>query len=216
MTELIENIRMWFIQNCDSFLMWVQSIDLAGLFVMFAAVIKQFIATKANTSNVKDLQKALKENGKVITAMKELEAKNAELMQVVETQNAKITDLEDGIDKVLSKMNAALDVYSLVYQTIKNEDTRVAVNNILTNARYNETETRRALTANMEDMKTTVEQFMKDTTAKVEDVIAHSKILLNGSTTDPAPVASPIPAPQRIEHIEPVIIKEHSNSVPRG
>lgn len=178
----IDNIGNWFNENAAPFLMWLQSIDFAGLIASIILLIKQAFATKTNTKNVKALNDTLRENAELKAALKEMTEQNRQLSEQVATFNSKLSELVDGNDKITTKVNAALDVYSLVYQTIKNEDTRAAVNNILNNARYNETLTRQELTKQIEEMQATVEQFMKDTHDKVDDVAAHSKLLSNGIT----------------------------------
>lgn len=182
--EWFNNIGKWFQENCNSFLMWLQTFDIVGLIAMIVMVIKQAIATKSNTGNVKLLTKALKENETVTTSLVRLKTENEELQTLVKTQDKKVNDVVDAADKILVKVNAMLDVFSLVYQTIKNEDTRVAVNNILMNARYNETATRKALMEKVEEMQQTVEQLMQDTSEKVNDVVNQSKQLLVAEDTD--------------------------------
>ena len=124
------------------------------------------------------LNTSLTDNKQVKESVDMLREQYDALKSQYEITQQKLNDTVDSSDKILSKINAILDMYTLVYQTIKNDDTRLAVHNIIANARYNETQTREALMKQVETLQDEVKNLVESATAKVNDVVEQSKQLL--------------------------------------
>lgn len=176
--EWLTNIGNWFQENFTSFTMWMQTFDIAGAVTLIVLVVKQFLSTRTNTKTMGLLNTSLTDNKQVKESVDKLREQYDALKSQYEITQQKLNDTVDSSDKILSKINAILDMYTLVYQTIKNDDTRLAVHNIIANARYNETQTREALIKQVETLQDEVKNLVDSATAKVNDVVEQSKQLL--------------------------------------
>lgn len=177
--EWFESIKTWFSENFNGVVVFVQSLNLAGVITAVTAAIKSLLATRTNTNNVKLLNGTLKDNEKVKTVVNTLIDKVGTASDKINSFSKQLKEYADIADKTMIKINAILDVQSLVYQTIKNEDTRVAVENILANARYNETATREALSKQIEDLQSRVKQLTDDAMGAVNEIVEQSAQLLS-------------------------------------
>ena len=72
------------------------------------------------------------------------------------------------MDNLTTKLNAILEVQSVVYSTIKNEDIRNTVNALLVNAKYAETANRAKLRKEIDDLKAKVASQVTEVQATVE------------------------------------------------
>ena len=187
MMEWLQNVNNWFEENWPNILAILQSGTVVGIVTAIVAIIKMFGKIKTNTNNSKLLNGALGVNSdinaKLTSAVEALKSENTQLKQTVSVLTTKLNDVVDSDDKLLVKVNAILEVQSLVYQTVKNEDTRTAVMNILSNAKYSETSTRQALLDKIETLQNEVKEITDATTQKLEEVVKESKQLLT-STDD--------------------------------
>lgn len=187
MMEWLQNVNNWFEENWPNILAILQSGTVVGIVTAIVAIIKMFGKIKTNTNNSKLLNGALGVNSdinaKLTSAVEALKSENTQLKQTVSVLTTKLNDVVDSDDKLLVKVNAILEVQSLVYQTVKNEDTRTAVMNILSNAKYSETSTRQALLDKIETLQNEVKEITEATTQKLEEVVKESKQLLT-STDD--------------------------------
>ena len=187
MMEWLQNVNNWFEENWPSILAILQSGTVVGIGTAIVAIIKMFGKIKTNTHNSKLLNGALGVNSdinaKLTSAVEALKSENTQLKQTVSVLTTKLNDVVDSDDKLLVKVNAILEVQSLVYQTVKNEDTRTAVMNILSNAKYSETSTRQALLDKIETLQNEVKEITETTTQKLDEVVKESKQLLT-STDD--------------------------------
>lgn len=179
MQEWVTNIANWFQENFTSFTMWMQSVDVIGMVSLAVLVVKQFLSTRTNTKTMGLLNTSLIENQTVKQSVDKMTLECKEIKRQLDIHQKKLNDITDASDKTLAKINAILDMYTIVYQTIRNEDSRVAVHNIIANARYNETETREALIKQVETLQSEVKELVANATAKVNDVVEHSKQLLS-------------------------------------
>lgn len=172
MVEFFQNIGQWFTENKEAIVLFFSSIDFAALGAALFWLYKQKKSIEANTSETKQLNTLLKDSEQHNKDMEELKAENHELKLQVE-------GLKSNEDLLLVKLNAMLDVQSLVYATIKDESTRVAVNNILSNAKYNETATRNKLNTELEALRKKVAEQSKALEETVNKAVEQSEVLVN-------------------------------------
>lgn len=149
MNEFFANLGNWFIENKDSIILWLQSIGLGGIIGAIANIIVAGKRIKANTLSTDNLLGALPivgETKQSIDALVErinvLEADNKALQ---EQTNVRFTEIQNSLDSILVKLNALVETESVKSQTIKDETIRTTVGNVLTNAKYTETQTRAKL-----------------------------------------------------------------------
>lgn len=142
MVELIRNVGQWFANNKDGIIAVVTSTQFVGFVSALIMLIKNKNATKENTAKSAKLDETIKENEKLTSKVNELQNCMIEQNKILEEfknfaeSNAK-TNAED-IAVMQEKMNSIIDASSVAWSTIRDEEVRKNVSNILTTAKYRE------------------------------------------------------------------------------
>ena len=144
--EWFSNMWSWVVAHKDAIVTFVTSSSFLGFVTTIIMLIKQNKSVKANTNSSKELTTVLNENNAMRCEIQNIKNENAIMKNM-------LSDCIDTLDKVLTKQNATLEVQSLVYQSLRDEETRVAVQNVLTNAKYADTATRAMLIKEIDELK---------------------------------------------------------------
>ena len=149
----LENIGKWFVENKETILAVLTAIQSSGLVGFIAWAVKSTKQVKLNTKTTETLNKSItcvdSLNGEV-TEMKDV---NKELIAKCDYLENQMNDLENSMDILITKIDAIIEVQSVVYTTIKDDKTRATVNNLLTNAKYAVTEQRKKLIDELESLR---------------------------------------------------------------
>ena len=149
----LENIGKWFVENKETILAVLTAIQSSGLVGFIAWAVKSTKQVKLNTKTTETLNKSITcvdaLNGEV-TEMKDVNKVLIEKCDYLENQ---MNDLENSMDILITKIDAIIEVQSVVYTTIKDDKTRATVNNLLTNAKYAVTEQRKKLIEELEALR---------------------------------------------------------------
>ena len=149
----LDNIGKWFVENKETILAVLTAIQSSGLIGFIAWAVKSTKQVKLNTKTTETLNKSITcvdgLNGEV-TEMKDVNKKLIEKCEYLENQ---MNDLQNSMDILLTKVDAMIEVQSVVYTTIKDDKTRATVNNLLTNAKYAVTEQRKKLIDELEALR---------------------------------------------------------------
>lgn len=149
----LENIGKWFIDNQETILAVLTAIQSSGLVGFIAWAIKSTKQVKLNTKTTEALNNSIScvdgLNGEVV-GLKDV---NKELIEKCEYLENQMNDLQNSMDILITKVDAIIEVQSVVYTTIKDDKTRATVNNLLTNAKYAVTEQRKKLIEELEALR---------------------------------------------------------------
>lgn len=149
----LENIGKWFVENKETILAVLTAIQSSGLIGFIAWAVKSTKQVKLNTKTTETLNKSItcvdSLNGEV-TEMKDV---NKALIEKCEYLENQMNDLQNSMDILITKVDAIIEVQSVVYTTIKDDKTRATVNNLLTNAKYAVTEQRKKLIDELEALR---------------------------------------------------------------
>ena len=149
----LENIGKWFIDNQETILAVLTAIQSSGLVGFIAWAVKSTKQVKLNTKTTEVLNNSIScvdgLNGEVV-GLKDV---NNELIEKCEYLENQMNDLQNSMDILLTKIDAIIEVQSVVYTTIKDDKTRATVNNLLTNAKYAVTEQRKKLIEELEALR---------------------------------------------------------------
>ena len=149
----LENIGKWFIDNQETILAVLTAIQSSGLIGFIAWAVKSTKQVKLNTKTTEVLNNSIScvdgLNGEVM-GLKDV---NKELIEKCEYLENQMNDLQNSMDILLTKVDAMIEVQSVVYTTIKDDKTRATVNNLLTNAKYAVTEQRKKLIEELEALR---------------------------------------------------------------
>lgn len=184
MIEWFQSIGNWVVTNKDAIVTTLSAIATSGVGVNLWQFFKNRKIVTENTKNASELVAALKENELLKPAVAKVEEVLSTVKEKQVALEKKVIDSINGIDTLVTKVNAILDVQSLVYQTIKDESTRIAVNNILTNAKYAVTEQRAQLIKELNALKEENARITAESNAKVEESVAKATSIIEATNVE--------------------------------
>ena len=184
MIEWLQSIGNWFVTNKDGIVTALSAVATSGVGVNLWQFFKNRKIVTENTKNASELVAALKENELLKPAVAKVEEVLSTVKEKQVVLEKKVIDSINGIDTLVTKVNAILDVQSLVYQTITDESTRIAVNNILTNAKYAVTEQRAQLIKELNALKEENARITAESNAKVEESVAKATSIIEATNVE--------------------------------
>lgn len=186
MNEFFGNVGNWFIENKDTILLWLQGLCTSGTVGVIINLILTNRKVKANTVSNADLLQALpivgeskKSMDELVERIDKLEADNRELQ---EQNTIRYTEIQNSLDSLLNKVNALVETESVKSQTIKDETIRTTVGNVLTNAKYNETQTRARLLETIATLKKKLEEKNVTDSEQIKEALAAAQALIQPVT----------------------------------
>lgn len=149
----LENIGKWFVENKETILAVLTAIQSSGLVGFIAWAVKSTKQVKLNTKTTETLNKSITCVDGLNSEVTEMKDVNKTLIEKCEYLENQMNDLQNSMDILLTKVDAMIEVQSVVYTTIKDDKTRATVNNLLTNAKYAVTEQRKKLIDELEALR---------------------------------------------------------------
>ena len=149
----LENIGKWFVENKETILAVLTAIQSSGLVGFIAWAVKSTKQVKLNTKTTETLNKSITCVDSLNGEVAEMKDVNKTLIEKCEYLENQMNDLQNSMDILLTKVDAMIEVQSVVYTTIKDDKTRATVNNLLTNAKYAVTEQRKKLIDELESLR---------------------------------------------------------------
>lgn len=149
----LENIGKWFVENKETILAVLTAIQSSGLIGFIAWAVKSTKQVKLNTKTTETLNKSITCVDSLNGEVAEMKGVNKTLIEKCEYLENQMNDLQNSMDILLTKVDAMIEVQSVVYTTIKDDKTRATVNNLLTNAKYAVTEQRKKLIEELEALR---------------------------------------------------------------
>jgi hypothetical protein len=195
MMEFFYNIYLGLMENKDQILMFLTSSSFISLVVALIGLWRTSKTTKANTSSTNSLKDALDANSKVVGNSDIAVSNTEEIKTFLLKLDERLAAFEAKVDNKLmtqaEKVNAIIEVQSIVYSTIKDEKVRNTVNNLLVNAKYAETATRAELKRQIEDLKKEVAskagqlaEFVAKTSTAVAAIVDGDKAVKESEDTN--------------------------------
>ena len=190
MVEFFQNIWNWFVLNKDEIVLFFTSSNFVAFMTTIVMLVKQLKANKNSNETNKGLKTSLDNAVSIAADVVSIRDNSATTNdQLVTVQN----DLEsfkketcDALDVIVQKMNAVLEVQSIVYSTIKDETIRKNVSGILMDAKYTETATRASLEAEVESLRKKVSEKIEVIKDVVEDAaVKVKKVTTNNKSSVP-------------------------------
>lgn len=184
MVEFFRNIGTWLVEHKDGIVVFFTSSNFIAFVSTIILIVKQIAATKASITEVSTANETLTKTNALAENVKDVSdtAKSTE----VEVQNLKdnVTELETKLNKTLSfleqKLDAIIDVQSIVYSTIRDESVRQNVANILTSAKFFGDSTK----AEMQQEIARLKEAIEATVAVANDAVNKNKEKLNNTSAD--------------------------------
>lgn len=149
----LENIGKWFVENKETILAVLTAIQSSGLIGFIAWAVKSTKQVKLNTKTTETLNKSITCVDGLNGEVAEMKDVNKVLIEKCDYLENQMNDLQNSMDILITKIDAIIEVQSVVYTTIKDDKTRATVNNLLTNAKYAVTEQRKKLIDELEALR---------------------------------------------------------------
>ena len=149
----LENIGKWFVENKETILAVLTAIQSSGLVGFIAWAVKSTKQVKLNTKTTETLNNSIACVDGLNGEVAEMKDVNKVLIEKCDYLENQMNDLENSMDILITKIDAIIEVQSVVYTTIKDDKTRATVNNLLTNAKYAVTEQRKKLIDELEELR---------------------------------------------------------------
>lgn len=186
----LENIGKWFTDNQETILAVLTAIQSSGLVGFIAWAIKSTKQVKLNTKTTEALNNSIScvdgLNGEVV-GLKDV---NKVLIEKCEYLENQMNDLQNSMDILLTKIDAIIEVQSVVYTTIKDDKTRATVNNLLTNAKYAVTEQRKKLIDELEALREQIKTQADAQKQLVEHAVNKAQSIVKVEDTKPEEVVT--------------------------
>lgn len=162
-----ENIKQWFVDNATYILSFLTPANIIAAIAAIFVAIRNNKATKNtnaigtamsnDASKIANVSETIDKNTASIENMKDLhrdlEAKVKAVSAGIEVMNERATNK---LDELEDKMNAILQVQSMVYGTIQDSELRQNVQNLIATAKMSSDHTREKLQAEIESLKAEV------------------------------------------------------------
>ena len=176
------SIWEWVVTNRDSISTFILSGQFASLVGALILLIRQIRQVKSNTSSTNMLNQTLTNTNTMSTSVRELDDNFRLLKSENDALRTELSETEDRLqaanNEIMNKLNAIIEVQSIVYSTIRDDSVRQTVNTILNNARYSEKNFKQELETQIETLKNTYENEMAILTKKVSDSVSEMSDLL--------------------------------------
>ena len=184
MVEFFRNIGTWLVEHKDGIVVFFTSSNFIAFISTIILIVKQIAATKASITEVSTANETLTKTNILAENVKDV-SDTAKLTET-EVQNLKdnVAEMENKLNKALSfleqKLDAIIDVQSIVYSTIRDETVRQNVANILTSAKFFGDSTK----AEMQQEITRLKEAIEATVAVANDAVNKNKEKLNTTSAD--------------------------------
>lgn len=183
MTEFFQNIYAWLAANSNKIVAFLTSANFLAMLTLVVNTVRTIKTNKGVAITSTDLKTELAESSKNRTVIASIKGVSETIKDVTEATKTAIDEMKTLLDKevltVTNKVNAMLEVQSLVYSTIRDDSLRQTVSNLLNTARYSDANTKEQLQSEIDSLKKAlndkmeeVNQTMSDAIDKVQTVVA--------------------------------------------
>lgn len=183
MTEFFQNIYAWLAANSNKIVAFLTSANFLAMLTLVVNTVRTIKTNKGVAITSTDLKNELTESSKNRSVIASIKGVSETIKDVTEATKTTIDETKALLDKelltVMSKVNAMLEVQSLVYSTIRDDSLRQTVSNLLNTARYSDANTKEQLQSEIDSLKKAlnekmeeVNQTMSDAIDKVQTVVA--------------------------------------------
>lgn len=185
LTALKDNCWLWFLDNKDTIIAWFMSGQAVSVIASFVMLIRNAKQIKSNTDSTKTLNGTLTNTNVMKDDLDTLKQKVVTLADENEELSKSVVELETKLSEsnklIASKLDAIIEVQSIVYSTIRDDSVRQTVNTILNNARYSNTNFKEQLESEISGLKAEFETKIADISKGMTDAIDKVSTTVNAA-----------------------------------
>lgn len=175
MTEFFQNIYAWLAANSNKIVAFLTSANFLAMLTLVVNTIRTIKTNKGVAITSTDLKNELSESSKNRSVIVSIKGVSESIKDVTEATKTAIDETKALLDKelmtVTNKVNAILEVQSLVYSTIRDDSLRQTVSNLLNTARYNDANTKEQLQSEIDSLKKALNDKMEEVNQTMSDAI---------------------------------------------
>lgn len=175
MTEFFQNIYAWLAANSNKIVAFLTSANFLAMLTLVVNTVRTIKTNKGVAITSTDLKNELSESSKNRTVIESIKGVSETIKDVTEATKTAIDETKALLDKelltVTNKVNAMLEVQSLVYSTIRDDSLRQTVSNLLNTARYSDANTKEQLQSEIDSLKKALNDKMEEVNQTMSDAI---------------------------------------------
>ena len=175
MVEFFKNLFTWFVEHKDEIAVFFTSTNFAAAISSVILLIKQIKATRTTNKSVENSSSILDKAVELAQSVTSVSDKTASTESNTEEIKTKIDSVNkqfvNELEILQQKLNAMLEVQTIVYNSMKDETARKNVFNLLTQAKLVETSKYSELEQQVESLKKKVEEKVNDVQNVVEETV---------------------------------------------
>ena len=175
MVEFFKNLFTWFVEHKDEIVVFFTSTNFAAVISSVILLIKQIKATRNTNKSVENSSSILDKAVELAQHVTSVSDKTASTENNTEEIKVKIDSVNkqfvNELEILQQKLNAMLEVQTIVYNSMKDETARKNVFNLLTQAKLVETSKYSELEQQVESLKKKVEEKVNDVQNVVEETV---------------------------------------------
>lgn len=175
MVEFFKNLFTWFVEHKDEIVVFFTSTNFAAVVSSVILLIKQIKATRNTNKSVENSSSILDKAVELAQHVTSVSDKTASTENNTEEIKVKIDSVNkqfvNELEILQQKLNAMLEVQTIVYNSMKDETARKNVFNLLTQAKLVETSKYAELEQQVESLKKKVDEKVNDVQNVVEETV---------------------------------------------
>lgn len=175
MTEFFQNIYAWLAANSNKIVAFLTSANFLAMLTLVVNTVRTIKTNKGVAITSTDLKNELTESSKNRSVIASIKGVSDTIKDVTEATKTAIDETKALLDKelltVTNKVNAILEVQSLVYSTIRDDSLRQTVSNLLNTARYSDANTKEQLQSEIDSLKKALNDKMEEVNQTMSDAI---------------------------------------------
>ena len=175
MVEFFKNLFTWFVEHKDEIVVFFTSTNFAAVVSSVILLIKQIKATRNTNKSVENSSSILDKAVELAQSVTSVSDKTASTENNTEEIKVKIDSVNkqfvNELEILQQKLNAMLEVQTIVYNSMKDETARKNVFNLLTQAKLVETSKYSELEQQVESLKKKVEEKVNAVQSVVEETV---------------------------------------------
>lgn len=175
MVEFFKNLFTWFVEHKDEIVVFFTSTNFAAVISSVILLIKQIKATRNTNKSVENSSSILDKAVELAQHVTSVSDKASSTENNTEEIKVKIDSVNkqfvNELEILQQKLNAMLEVQTIVYNSMKDETARKNVFNILTQAKLVETSKYAELEQQVESLKKKVDEKVNDVQSVVEETV---------------------------------------------
>lgn len=175
MVEFFKNLFTWFVEHKDEIVVFFTSTNFAAVISSVILLIKQIKATRTTNKSVENSSSILDKAVELAQHVTSVSDKASSTENNTEEIKVKIDSVNkqfvNELEILQQKLNAMLEVQTIVYNSMKDETARKNVFNLLTQAKLVETSKYAELEQQVESLKKKVDEKVNDVQNVVEETV---------------------------------------------